>query len=79
MIERDRLYAYILSVGGFLDTYKIPKELPDSRLYKQFGNSVTTTVIERVAEQIKNALQSTGNVIPFRPTARPNRTLRKAA
>jgi DNA (cytosine-5)-methyltransferase 1 len=37
---------------GFPDSYKLPKDFPDTKLYKQFGNSVTTTVIERVAKQI---------------------------
>ena len=64
---------------GFPDSYRIPAGLPDSRLYKQFGNSVTTTVIARVAEHIRNALQCESNVIPFKPAARPDRPLRKAA
>ena len=41
---------------GFPDSYKLPKDFPDTKLYKQFGNSVTTTVIERVAKQIYKAL-----------------------
>lgn len=41
---------------GFPDSYKLPKDFPDTKLYKQFGNSVTTTVIERVAKQIRKAL-----------------------
>lgn len=41
---------------GFPDNYKLPKDFPDTKLYKQFGNSVTTTVIERVAKQIHKAL-----------------------
>jgi len=42
---------------GFPDSYKLPKDFPDTKLYKQFGNSVTTTVIERVAKQIHKALE----------------------
>jgi len=42
---------------GFADSYKLPKDFPDTKLYKQFGNSVTTTVIERVAKQIHKALE----------------------
>lgn len=42
---------------GFPDSYKLPKDFPDTKLYKQFGNSVTTTVIERVAKQIYKALE----------------------
>lgn len=42
---------------GFPETYNLPKDLPDTKLYKQFGNSVTATVIERVAKQIKRAFE----------------------
>lgn len=42
---------------GFPESYKLPKDFPDTKLYKQFGNSVTVTVIERVAEQIAKALE----------------------
>ncbi len=42
---------------GFPESYKLPKDLPDTKLYKQFGNSVTTTVIERVARKMMKALQ----------------------
>lgn len=38
---------------GFPEWYKIPEDLADSRLYKQFGNSVTVTVIERIAQEMK--------------------------
>ncbi len=41
---------------GFPESYKLPTDLPDTKLYKQFGNSVTVAVIERVAKQIKKAL-----------------------
>ncbi len=39
---------------GFPDSYKLA--LSDTRLYKQFGNSVTVNVIEAIAKEIKNAL-----------------------
>lgn len=41
---------------GFPRSFKLP-ELADSKLYKQAGNSVTVTVIERIAKNIKRALQ----------------------
>lgn len=50
---------------GFPESYKLPKDLPDTKLYKQFGNSVTVTVVERVARQLMKALESNGNV--YRP------------
>jgi DNA (cytosine-5)-methyltransferase 1 len=42
---------------GFPNSYKLPK-IADSKLYKQAGNSVSVTVIERVAKNIKKALES---------------------
>jgi DNA (cytosine-5)-methyltransferase 1 len=41
---------------GFPETYKLPDNLPDTKLYKQFGNSVTVSVIERVAKKIKKVM-----------------------
>lgn len=40
---------------GFPKNYKLPK-IADSALYKQFGNSVSVPVIERVAINIRKAL-----------------------
>ncbi|CAC9623623.1 DNA-cytosine methyltransferase (EC 2.1.1.37) [uncultured Gammaproteobacteria bacterium] len=40
---------------GFPKKYKLPN-IADSHLYKQFGNSVSIPVIERIAENIKLAL-----------------------
>jgi len=40
---------------GFPNNYKLPN-IADSALYKQLGNSVTVTVVERVAEQIQRAV-----------------------
>ena len=37
---------------GFPDSYILPSVLSDSALYKQFGNSVSVTVLKRIAEQI---------------------------
>ena len=61
---------------GFPENYKLPKELPDTKLYKQFGNSVTVSVIERVAKQIIKALQLNDNVHreSAKRTAEPLRT-----
>lgn len=42
---------------GFPKSYKLPK-IADSKLYKQAGNSVSVTVIERVAKNIKKALEN---------------------
>lgn len=43
---------------GFPMDYKLPEGLADSALYKQFGNSVTVTVIEAIAKEIKKAIES---------------------
>ena len=43
---------------GFPMNYKLPEELADSALYKQFGNSVTVTVIKAIAKEIKKAIEN---------------------
>ncbi len=43
-------------IQGFPDTFKLPKNLADSRLYKQAGNSVSVPVLERIALQMKATL-----------------------
>ena len=43
-------------IQGFPKTFKLPENLPDSHLYHQAGNSVTVTVIERIAENIRKVL-----------------------
>ena len=40
---------------GFPDDFKL--ELADTHLYKQFGNSVTVSVIEAIAENIREVLE----------------------
>lgn len=47
---------------GFPESYKLPKDLPDTKLYKQFGNSVTVSVVEMVARQMIKALQTNNNL-----------------
>ena len=41
---------------GFPKDFILPSELRDSKLYKQAGNSVCVSVINRIAEEIKNTL-----------------------
>jgi len=41
---------------GFPKSFKLPENLSDSELYHQAGNSVTVSVIERIAENIKSVL-----------------------
>jgi len=43
-------------IQGFPDSYKLP-QIADSALYKQFGNSVTVTVIEAVARKMMGAMK----------------------
>lgn len=63
---------------GFPDSYKLPTGLADTKLYKQIGNSVTVTVIERVAKEIKKALEYKNNV--YRASAKkPIKLLRTTA
>lgn len=42
---------------GFPQNFTLPTETCDGKLYKQAGNSVCVSVIERIAEQIKNACE----------------------
>lgn len=43
---------------GFPDEYKLPDNMALSHLYKQAGNSVTVTVIERIAKKMVEAMDS---------------------
>ena len=42
---------------GFPESFLLPKEVADSSLYKQAGNSVTVPVVKRIAECIKQLLE----------------------
>lgn len=44
------------NVQGFPKEFKLPKDMAESRIYKQAGNSVCVTVISRIAEQIGKIL-----------------------
>ena len=46
-----------LSLQGFPSDFEIPQELNDSRVYKQAGNSVSVSVIQRIAECIGRAIE----------------------
>lgn len=50
-----------LLLQGFPKNMIIPKELCDSRIYKQAGNAVSIPVIKRVAEQILKVMKETDN------------------
>ncbi len=41
---------------GYSDDFKFPPKLSNSALYKQIGNSVTISVIEAIAKEIKKAI-----------------------
>mgnify|MGYP003310616231 CR=1 FL=1 len=41
---------------GFPDSFKL--ELSDTRLYTQFGNSVTVNVIQAIANRIREVLEN---------------------
>ena len=43
---------------GFPKEFALPKNLADSALYKQAGNSVSVPVIEAVAKQMKKAMST---------------------
>lgn len=43
---------------GFDDSFILPKELSNATLYKQIGNSVSVSVIESIAKEIKKVVES---------------------
>lgn len=45
---------------GYDKDYKLPEKMANSHLYKQAGNSVVVPVIERIAKEIKRALDRVG-------------------
>lgn len=63
--NKDRIRKLLpiecLTLQGFPKSFIIPKELSDSKIYKQAGNAVSVSVIKRVAESIINALKETDN------------------
>lgn len=44
-------------IQGFPRSYKLPNNMADSTLYKQLGNSVTVTVLERIAKKMMRAIE----------------------
>ena len=46
-----------LMLQGFPEDFKIPDKMANSHIYKQAGNSVTVTVIERIAKNIVKVLE----------------------
>lgn len=49
------------NLQGFPESFKLPEDMSHTRLYKQAGNSVAVPVIERIAEEVANALPSITN------------------
>jgi DNA (cytosine-5)-methyltransferase 1 len=45
-----------LNFQGFPKSFEFPENVPNSQRYKQAGNSVTVTLIKRIAEVIKSIL-----------------------
>ncbi|MDY7061494.1 MAG: DNA cytosine methyltransferase [Sarcina ventriculi] len=45
-----------LLLQGFPEDFKIPEKMSNGQLYKQAGNSVTVTVIERIAKNMVKAI-----------------------
>lgn len=46
---------------GFPKDFNLPENMSDAKLYKQAGNSVCVSVIERIAEKIKEAINESSN------------------
>ena len=49
------------NLQGFPTTFKFPKYMSEMHLYGQAGNTVSVTVIERIAKYIKKAIEMTEN------------------
>jgi DNA (cytosine-5)-methyltransferase 1 len=65
---------------GFSDDFILPESLRPSKLYKQFGNTVTVSVVSRIAENIRHAFESDAHARVFvpvttEPSKRPVREL----
>lgn len=56
---------------GFDDDFLLPSTLKNSKLYKQMGNSVTVTVIERIAQQVKIAIEEESHVFEVTTATAP--------
>lgn len=50
-------------IQGFPETFKLPTDLPDCHLYHQAGNSVTVSVIERIANNMMMVIKNDFNKI----------------
>ncbi|VMZ92938.1 cytosine-specific methyltransferase [Streptococcus pneumoniae] len=46
------------NLQGYPTTYKLPEELAAGNLYKQAGNSVVVTVVQKIASNIYKALNN---------------------
>ena len=42
---------------GYPSNYQLPTDMSDARLYKQAGNSVVVPVINRIAQNVMQALK----------------------
>ncbi|MDZ4672011.1 MAG: DNA (cytosine-5-)-methyltransferase [Phototrophicales bacterium] len=49
---------------GFDDAFLLPSQLSHAKLYKQMGNSVTVSVVERIAHQVLQAIGESAYVVP---------------
>lgn len=47
------------NLQGYPKKYKLPRDMAQTHLYKQGGNSVVVPVIKRIAEKIKDAIDET--------------------
>ena len=52
----------VFRMQGFPESFILPKELSDSALYHQAGNSVVVPVVQRIAERIIAAMRMTDDV-----------------
>lgn len=58
-------------IQGYPKDFKLPEDLSNSALYKQAGNSVTVSVIERIAENINEAMRKTDDSVGYKNDGLP--------
>lgn len=52
-----------LSFQGFPEDYKVPDKISNTQLYKQAGNSVTISVVQRIASNMISSMEKYENLI----------------
>ena len=60
-------------IQGFDSSFVLPENVANSHLYKQAGNSVVIPVIERIALEIRLAIEESGKIMKLKVTNLKNK------